>query len=87
MEFEWDTAKDARTMQERGFGFDDATRIFSGRVVTWEDDRRDYGEQRFRAVGETEGDILHVVYTWRGDVMRIISLRRANRKEIRRWRS
>jgi len=87
MEFEWDKAKDAWTMQERGFGFDDATRIFSGHVVIWEDDRRDYGEQRFRAVGETEGDILHVVYTWRGDVMRIISLRRANRKEIRLWRS
>jgi len=48
MKFEWNKAKDARTMQERGFGFDDASRIFSGRVVTWEDDRRDYGEQRFR---------------------------------------
>jgi len=85
MRFEWDEAKDARTMQERGFGFDDASRIFSGHVVSWEDNRRDYGEQRFRAVGETEGDILHVVFTWRGDVMRIISVRRANRKEVRRW--
>ena len=87
MRFEWDEAKDAWTMQARGFGFDDATRIFRGRVVSWEDDRRDYGEQRFRAVGETEGDILHVVFTWRGDAMRIISVRRANRKEIQRWRS
>jgi len=85
MRFEWDEAKDARTMQERGFGFDDASRIFSGHVVSWADNRRDYGEQRFRAVGETEGDILHVVFTWRGDVMRIISVRRANRKEVRRW--
>jgi uncharacterized DUF497 family protein len=87
MEFEWDEAKDARTMRERGLSFDDAARIFRGRVVTWEDDRRDYGEQRFRVVGETEGDILHVVYTWRGEAMRIISVRRANRKEIRRWQS
>jgi uncharacterized DUF497 family protein len=84
--FEWDEAKHARTLRDRGLGFDDGARIFAGRVVIWRDARRDYREERFRAVGETEGDILHVVFTWRGDVMRIISVRRANRKEVRQWR-
>jgi uncharacterized DUF497 family protein len=66
MEFEWDQAKHALTVQERGIGFDSASRIFQGRVVMWKDDRHDYGEARFRAVGEMEGAILHVVFTWRG---------------------
>jgi uncharacterized DUF497 family protein len=87
MKFEWDEAKHARTVQQRGIGFSTALRIFAGHVVTWEDDRRDYGEQRFRAVGETEGVILHVVFTWRGETRRLISVRRANGKEVRRWRS
>ncbi len=87
MEFEWDQAKHALTVQERGIGFDSASRIFQGRVVMWKDDRHDYGEARFRAVGEMEGAILHVVFTWRGVARRIISVRRANRKEVMLWRS
>lgn len=87
MEFEWDRAKHARTLRERGLGFDDAARIFAGPVLIWEDARRDYGEVRLRAVGETEGDILHVAFTWRGSVLRIISARRASRKEAQLWLS
>ena len=81
MEFEWDEAKHAKTLRDRGIGFDDGARIFAGPVLIWEDARREYGEGRFRAVGETNGDILHVAFTWRGDAMRIISVRRANRRE------
>jgi uncharacterized DUF497 family protein len=87
MLFEWDDAKHTKTLLERGIGFDDGARIFAGRVVIWEDRRKDYGEARFRAIGETEGVILHVVYTVRGNVIRIISVRRANRKEVSAWQS
>jgi uncharacterized protein len=86
MEFEWDGAKHARNLRERGIGFDDGARIFDGPVLLWEDNRREYGEDRFRAVGESTGDILHVAFTWRGEVMRIISVRRASRKETELWR-
>jgi uncharacterized protein len=86
MEFEWDEAKHARNLRERGIGFDDGARIFDGPVLLWEDNRREYGEDRFRAVGESAGDILHVAFTWRGEVMRIISVRRASRKETELWR-
>jgi uncharacterized DUF497 family protein len=86
MEFEWSESKHAKTLRERGMGFDDGARIFLGRTVIWQDNRRDYGEERFRAVGESEGVMLHVVYTLRGTVVRIISVRRANRKEILAWR-
>jgi uncharacterized protein len=85
MEFEWDETKHAKTLRDRGIGFDDGARIFAGPVLIWEDARREYGEDRFRAIGETDGDILHIVLTWRGDVVRIISVRRANRKETELW--
>jgi uncharacterized DUF497 family protein len=87
MEFEWDQAKHAKTLHERGFGFDDAARIFARPVLIWEDARRDYGEVRFRAVGETAGDVLHVAFTWRGNALRIISVRRASRKGAQLWLS
>ena len=87
MKFEWDEAKHAKTLRERGIGFDDGARIFEGPVAISQDTRRNYGEARFRAVGESEGDILHVVFTWRGDAVRIISVRRANRKETKLWLS
>jgi uncharacterized protein len=54
--------------------------------LIWEDQRRDYGEERLRAVGETASDILHIAFTWRSGAMRIISMRRANRKETELWR-
>ncbi|HEY2484117.1 MAG TPA: BrnT family toxin [Candidatus Binataceae bacterium] len=56
-----DEAKHAKTLRERGIGFDDGARIFEGPVVIWQDRRCSYGESRFRAIGESEGDILHVV--------------------------
>ena len=90
MEFEWDEPKHAKTLRDRGIGFDDGARIFAGPVLIWpvliwEDARREYGGGRFRSVGETNGDILHVVFTWRGDAVRIISVRRANRRETEVW--
>jgi uncharacterized protein len=87
VEFEWDEAKHTKTLRERGVGFDDGARIFEGPVLVWQDLRCNYGEDRFRAVVESEGDILHVVFTWRGDRLRIISVRQANRKETEAWLS
>ncbi|GBR74147.1 BrnT family toxin [Acidiphilium acidophilum] len=87
MEFEWDEAKHAQTLHNRGLGFDDGARIFAGPIIVWPDTRRDYGEPRFRAVGRTAQDILHVAFTYRGDTIRIISVRRASRKEIATWLS
>ncbi len=50
--------KHAENLRERGIGFDDGARIFEAPALIWEDKRRDYGEDRFRAVGESAGDIL-----------------------------
>ena len=79
--FDWDLAKSERNRQERGFGFDLAILIFGGDTVEWPDDRQDYGERRVRAIGEVNGVVLHIVFTDRGDVRRIISARVANKRE------
>lgn len=86
MEFEWDEAKSDRNLVERGFGYDLAALIFDGPVIEWCDVREPWGEPRVVAVGEVEGVTLAVVYTDRGDVRRIISARRARKKEDELWR-
>ncbi len=59
--------------------------MFEGRVVTFIDDRHDYGEIRMVAIGEIEGKSFTVTYTDRDDVRRIISAHRSSRQEGRKW--
>ena len=87
MDFEWDEAKSQWTRRNRGFDFERAARIFARPVQSILDERHDYGEQRVIAIGETEGEVLVIVYTDRAGVRRIISARRASRKERQLWRS
>jgi uncharacterized DUF497 family protein len=87
MRFDWDPAKHERNRQQRGFGFDFAALIFGGQTLEWPDDRQDYGEARVRTIGEADGVVLHVVYTDRDTVRRIISARLANKKERSRWQA
>jgi len=78
---EWDEAKSARNRAERGFDFEFAKCIFEGDVLERVDARRDYGEERIVAFGKIEDEVVAIVYTRRGTARRIISARRASRKE------
>jgi uncharacterized DUF497 family protein len=84
---EWDEAKSRRNLAERGFGFDYAARIFLGLTIEKQDNRRDYGEVRIQAIGQTDDDVLFVVYTDRAVARHIISARLASRKERKLWQS
>ena len=86
MDFEWDDAKSAKNRRERDFGFDWAALILEGAVIEWSDVREAWGEDRVVAVGSVDGVVLAVIYTDRDDVRRIISVRRARRKEEELWR-
>jgi hypothetical protein len=55
--------------------------LLDGATIERVDERWDYGETRIRAIGVVGGVTLQCVYTQRGEVRRIISLRYANRKE------
>ena len=79
--FEWDEAKSGANFRRRGFDFAYAARIFDRPTLEMEDERAEYGERRIRAIGRANGDIVFVVYTWRGLARRIISARQANRRE------
>lgn len=81
--FEWDPVKARANLRKHGVGFPAAARIFEGLVVERSDDREDYGEERIVALGTVNVQVLHVVYTWRGEARRIISARRAEAHERR----
>ncbi len=81
MELEWDEAKSRRNLLLRGFDFAHAGLIFEGPVIEREDRRTDYREVRLIATGMVDDECLTVVYTPRAGRIRIISARRASRKE------
>ncbi len=81
MLFEWDEQKRGTNLDTHGIDFADATRVFDGPTLERKDDRRDYNETRVVALGEIEGVVLSVIYTIRGQAVRLISARRASRDE------
>ena len=81
LEFEWDEPKRLSNLQKHSIDFIRACQIFDGFTVEFKDNRYDYGEDRFIAIGETQGVILTVVFTYRGDIIRLISTRTATRYE------
>lgn len=83
--FEWDEEKRQETLRERGIDFLYAALIFEGETVTIVDDRQDYGETRYLALGVVSEVIFAVVYTMRGDNIRIISARKARKREYERY--
>jgi uncharacterized DUF497 family protein len=70
MEFEWDDAKSIRNQTLRGLSFSDAAMIFDGPIVETADDRRAYGETRFKALGRIKDETYVVIYTDRQGVRR-----------------
>jgi uncharacterized protein len=87
LEFEWDEHKNARNTAKHGLGFEEAIEIFDGRILWKPDERREYGEKRIKALGTIGADIYHIVYTYRGARIRIISARKASREERRAYRA
>jgi len=80
---EFDETKEAANLTKHGISLARAKDLKVLAIL--EDDRIDYGEQRFRAFGTIDGQAHCLVFTERNGVMRIISLRRAHAKEIARY--
>jgi uncharacterized protein len=81
--FIYDPAKDAKNQAEHGLSFAQFVGFDAAPLVLI-DDRSDYGEERFRSFGMIDGKAYCVVFTMRGETMRLISFRRAHSKEMRR---
>jgi uncharacterized protein len=83
VEIEFDPAKSERNVRERGLSFERAADFDFATALYVEDNRHNYGEQRIRALGFIEERLYALVYTLRGGTLRVISLRRANRREMK----
>ena len=83
--FTCDPAKNARNVLERGISFEDAENFEFETAVVATDDRQDYGEIRELAVGFVGNRIHVLVFTMRGEACHVISLRKANKREIRAY--
>ena len=86
MEFDWDGIKSDACLIERGFDFMTAAQCFMDphRMIS-RDSRFDYGEDRFQVLGQIDERVFFVTYTLRAEVIRIISARKANQREVKRY--
>jgi uncharacterized protein len=79
--FEWDEDNRKAHLAKHGVDFRRMTELFDGPPLEAVDGRQEYGETRFNSLGEIEGRVFFVTYTWRGVNRRIISARKANDRE------
>ncbi len=82
LEFEWDEDKAAANLAKHRVSFLTAAEVFANEILERIDDREDYGEVRWIALGRVEAEVFRVVFTWRGDrLIRIISAQKASKDE------
>jgi uncharacterized protein len=85
VQIEFDPAKSARNARERSLPFELTAELDWSVARVRPDDRREYGEKRFVALVPKTRRLYVVCYCTRGDVRRIISFRRANKREERTY--
>ncbi|HVB88134.1 MAG TPA: BrnT family toxin [Candidatus Dormibacteraeota bacterium] len=87
MNFEWDPRKAAQNLRKHGVSFQEAATIFGDPLsVTYQDPDHSTAEQRFITVGMSSvGRILLLAHADRGESIRIISARKATRRERKHY--
>jgi uncharacterized DUF497 family protein len=82
LEFEWDEAKARSNLDKHGVSFFTAAATFRNERLERIDDREDYGDVRWIALGRAETEVYRVVYAWRDkNIIRIISAQKASKHE------
>lgn len=84
MRFEWDEAKNAKNQKKHGLAFEDAEYVFEGDVITKRDPRYQ-SEERYLTVGRLDDVVVVIAHTPRGERTRIISMRKANARERKKY--
>lgn len=86
MKFEWDDAKSDDCFAKRGFDFAYVIKVFlDPKRMVRQDERKSYGEERYQLFGSVDERLFVIVFTYRGDAIRIISARKANAREVRAY--
>jgi uncharacterized protein len=81
MSYEWDERKRRSNIKKHGIDFIDVPELFDSDIVLLPDERFDYDEPRFIAIGILKSVVVVVAYTERGENIRIISARKATKNE------
>jgi hypothetical protein len=77
----WDEPKRQANLAKHGLDFADAEKVFAGPMVSFEDNRADYGEQRMIGVGLLDYLVVLIVHVEKDETIRIISMRKADGNE------
>ena len=86
MEFDWNPAKCAKNIAERGIDFADVLWLSSTPPGRWQKTAaRTTARPRYNMLAKVDGRIFHVTFTERGKIVWIISARKANKREQRRY--
>lgn len=85
MRVEFDPAKDASNQEKHGLSLALAATLQWDEALVWVDERHDYGEMRMIALAPETNILYCVAFVDRGNRRRIISLRRANRREVKHY--
>jgi uncharacterized protein len=85
MRIEFDPNKDEANQNKHGVSLSLANSLDWDEALVWIDDRFEYGEQRMIALAPDTGIVYYVAFVDRKEVRRVISLRRANRKEVKHY--
>ncbi len=85
MKIIYDPAKRAKTLKDRGIDFEEASEVFAGAAMDFQDTRQDYGETRIITFGFLDNRMVVIVWTQRGETRHIISMRKANEREIKKY--
>lgn len=85
MKVTFDPKKNADNIHERQLSFNEVSKLEWSSAVILEDVRKDYGERRFRVFGYIDERLYAVVFTPREDAIHIISFRKANSREVKRY--
>lgn len=87
MKIEYDAHKNEQNIHMRGLSFERVPYLDWDNALLWQDERHDYGESRNNALAimEHEGRLYAVSFTVRGDVIRVISFRKANKRERKKY--
>ena len=83
--YDWDETKRADNFAKHGIDFAEVLGFEWDKALIAADTRRDYGELRYSAFGLIEDRLFNLVFTARAGGIRVISLRRANRREVRSY--
>ena len=82
---EFDDAKRQITLFTNGLDMAKANEVFDKSHLDQIDGRKDYGEVRIRTFGYLDKQPVFIVWTYRANIKRIISMRRANEREIKKY--